>query len=57
MALWLLFMPRNPVTGGEESRVVLLVILFVVSLPYWALAFGLLRRRVPKGFDAFNQDL
>lgn len=43
-------------TGRGPSKGILLLVTFIVGLPYWAIAFTLLRRRMPKGFEAFEKD-
>lgn len=57
MALvFFLLRPLKSSAGRDVSKGVLLLSVFIAALPYWALAFVLLRRRMPKGFDAFEKD-
>lgn len=49
-----------PSPNGESYKVYLLikyVFIFAMGLLYWSLAFSVLRRRVPKGFDLFDDEL
>lgn len=41
----------------EPTNWVLIVLIAVMTVSYWILGFSLIRRRVPKGFEAFEEDL
>ena len=48
------FAPKTSIT---TSPLIKIVFLLLISTTYWATAFSIVRRRIPKGFDLFEDEI